>query len=398
MKNSTLTLYLEINNSNYVFFVCEKDKENNLKISHKIEAPLQGIDQKRISNLDLTFNTIKENIILIEQHCNYTFKEIVLILENFNPTFINLSGFKKLDGSQVLIENITYILNTLKSIVEETELKKTIIHIFNSKFYLDNKKIDNLPIGLFGDNYSHELSFVLMNKNDYKNLKSIFDKCNLNIKKILTKSFIKGVNISNDNKDTETFFQVRLGEKESKIFYFESNSLKSEQNFSFGTDIIIQDISKITSLKIDFIKMILNKIEFKPEISNDELIEKKYFDGYDYIKIKKKLVYEIALARIKEIFELILFKNTNFFYYNKISKNIFLEIESKSNFKCFKEIYKKTFLSNGTFNFNFIDNLSIENMLKSANQLVHFGWKKEAIPISKSKKSLIARIFDAIFG
>ena len=60
---------------------------------------------------------------MIEQNCNYTFKEIVLILENFNPTFINLSGFKKLDGSQVLLENITYILNTLKSIVEETEKK-----------------------------------------------------------------------------------------------------------------------------------------------------------------------------------------------------------------------------------------------------------------------------------
>ena len=71
-----------------------------------------------------------------------------------------MSGFKKLDGSQFLIENITYILNTLKSIVEETELKKTIIHIFNSKFYLDNKKIDNLPIGLFGDNYSVNYLFI----------------------------------------------------------------------------------------------------------------------------------------------------------------------------------------------------------------------------------------------
>ena len=398
MKNSTPTLYLEINNSNYVFFVSEKDKENNLKISHKLEVPLQGIDQNRISNLERTFNTIKENIILIEQNCNYTFKEIVLILENFNPTFINLSGFKKLDGSQVLIENITYILNTLKSIVEETEIKKTIIHIFNSKFYLDNKKIDNLPIGLFGDYYSHELSFILMNKNDYKNLKSIFDKCNLNVKKILTKSFIKGVNISNDNKNTETFFQIKLSEKESNIFYFESNSLKSEQNFNFGTDIIIQDISKITSLKIDFIKMILNKIDFKPEILNDEIIEKKYFDGYDYIKIKKKLVYEIALARIEEIFDLFLFKNTNFSYYKKFSKNIFLEIEGKSNFKLFKEVYKKTFLSNGIDNLNFINDLSSENMLKSANQLVHFGWKKEAIPMSKSRKSTIARIFDSIFG
>ena len=42
-----------------------------------------------------------------------------------------------------------------------------------------------------------------MNKNDYKG-KSIFDKCNLNIKKFY-QGFIKGVNISNDIKDTETF-------------------------------------------------------------------------------------------------------------------------------------------------------------------------------------------------
>ena len=63
-----------------------------------------------------------------------------------------------------------YILNTLKSCVEEIETKK-VLHIFNSRFYLDNKKIENLPIGLFGDFYSHELSFILINKNDYKNLK-----------------------------------------------------------------------------------------------------------------------------------------------------------------------------------------------------------------------------------
>ena len=37
--------------------------------------------------------------------------------------------------------------------------KKKIFHIFNSKFFLDKKKIENLPIGLFGDFYSHELSF-----------------------------------------------------------------------------------------------------------------------------------------------------------------------------------------------------------------------------------------------
>ena len=45
---------------------------------------------------------------------------------------------------------------------------KTAIHIFNSKFCLDNKKVENLPIGLLGDFYSHELSLSLINTNDLK--------------------------------------------------------------------------------------------------------------------------------------------------------------------------------------------------------------------------------------
>ena len=64
---------------------------------------------------------------------------------------------------------------------------KTAIHIFNSKFCLDNKKVENLPIGLFGDFYSHELSLSLINTNDLKNLKNIFENCNLKIKKLFLK-------------------------------------------------------------------------------------------------------------------------------------------------------------------------------------------------------------------
>ena len=64
-------------------------------------------------------------------------------------------------------ENISYILNSLKSTVNETENGETILHIFNSKKYFDNVYVENLPIGLFGDFYSHELTF-LINNNDLK--------------------------------------------------------------------------------------------------------------------------------------------------------------------------------------------------------------------------------------
>ena len=46
-----------------------------------------------------------------------------------NPKFINLSGFMKLNGSQILRENITYILNILKSYVDRIETKKSFTYL-----------------------------------------------------------------------------------------------------------------------------------------------------------------------------------------------------------------------------------------------------------------------------
>ena len=189
MKDSYLTLFIEINDTNFEFFVTQNDEHNNIEIAKKILVPLKGIEKSCITDFDSIFKIIKENVYSIEQKLNHTFKEIVLIIENFKPSFINITGFKKLNGSQILRENITYILNNLKSYVDEIESNKNVIHIFNSKFNLDNKKIENLPIGLFGNFYSHELSFALIDSNDYLNLKSIFDKCNLKIKKNFNKKF-----------------------------------------------------------------------------------------------------------------------------------------------------------------------------------------------------------------
>ena len=124
MKNSNYSLFIEINDLNYIFFVGDIDEQNNLKLIHKLEVPLQGIKDNRISDLDSAFKVIKENIFIIEQKFNFTFKEAVLVLENFRPSFINFTGYKKLNGSQVLRENITYILNTLKSCIDKIELKK----------------------------------------------------------------------------------------------------------------------------------------------------------------------------------------------------------------------------------------------------------------------------------
>ena len=113
MKNFSLKLFLEINFTDLVFLVGKNDENNNIDVAYELKVPLNGMDNKRITDFEKLFIAIKKNVYLIEQKFNYTFIEIVLILNNFNLTFINLSGYKKLNGSQILKENIIYILNTL---------------------------------------------------------------------------------------------------------------------------------------------------------------------------------------------------------------------------------------------------------------------------------------------
>ena len=84
-------------------------------------------------------------------------------------------------------------------------------------------------------------------------------------------------------------------------------------------------------------------------------------------------------------------------YYTKLSKVIFLEYDLKFQPKSLKEIFKIAFKKKDV-DVKFLNNFSSDEMLKTINKLVHFGWKKEAIPITDINKSIIARFFDALFG
>ena len=241
MKFNSLKLYIEIGLVEFNFIVTDETENDTLKIVHKNSSNIKGISKNKISDFDLVFNEMKNNIYSIEQKLNFIFKEANVIINNFEYSLINFSGYKKLNGSQLLKENITYIINSLKSKINELEEDRTILHIFNSKYLLDYKEVKNLPIGLFGDFYSHELSFFLINKNDFKNLNYILNKCNLRISKIIAKSFIDGTYLINTNFKSETFFKIEINKKNSQIIFFENSALKSVEDFNFGSEIIIND-------------------------------------------------------------------------------------------------------------------------------------------------------------
>ena len=400
MQTDIPTLFVEINDLNYIFVVGKYDENQNLKIIEKIITPNEGIVENKFINIDLAEKLIKKNIQTIEDKINYVFKEVTIIIDTFENSCINISGFKKLNGSQVLKENISYILNSLKLAISESEKKKTILHIFNSKSILDGVSLENLPIGLFGDFYSHELTFFLIDNNDMKNIKQVFNKNNLTIKKILIKNFIEGTQIINQNDNKiETFFKIKINKDRSHISFFDKASFRYEEYFNFGTSIIFKDISKVCSIKNEtIVKIFSDKFLGNKKIENDnEFLEEKYFDKDSYRKIRKKLIIDIVNARIEEITNIILKKNINIESLNKNNAKIFIIIEDQLIFDNFQKNFKFYISQKYNFEPDLINNFQIDSSIVSAAYLSAYGWKKEAVPVTQTKNSLITRIFKSIF-
>ena len=225
----------------------------------------------------------------------------------------------------------------------------------------------------------------------------MIDGCNLRVKKVFLKSFIQCANIDN-NENCDTFFRIEIDKEGSNVTFFENSALKLSQSFNFGSNLIINDISKITSLEKDTIKNIIFNDNLEDTYNSSEFLEEKYFAKINYRKIKKKLLYEIAAARIQELSEIILTTNINTYTLLKKSVPIFLKINDTNIHRNFKKCFKYFFSKSDSYQITFIDNQPYEKLLDDTNKIAHFGWKSEAVPIISTKKSIIARFFDLLFN
>ena len=203
-------LIIDLNDNKVIFFVVSFNEKKNFKVLKKIILDTTGIQNGRVNNVEAVSQLLKKNISDIEDDINYFFSNVAVIINPSKINCLNVSGYKKLNGSQISSNDITYILNDIKKIILESENNYSLVHLFNSNFSLDSDNLENLPIGLFGDFYNQNMTFFLVNKNILKNIKSVFSNCGLSIEKIVLKSFAEGVNLLSHNKSDKNFTIFRL--------------------------------------------------------------------------------------------------------------------------------------------------------------------------------------------
>jgi cell division protein FtsA len=392
-------LIIDLNDNNVIFFVVSFDEKKNFKLLKKIILETQGIQNGRIINIETVIQLLKKTINSIEDDMDYFFSNTTVVINPTQINCLNVSGYKKLNGSQVSNEDIAYILNDIKKIILESENNDSLVHLFNSNFSLDSDNLENLPIGLFGEFYNQNMTFFLVNKNILKNINSVFNTCGLNIEKVILKAFAEGVYLLSNNQLDKNFAILKLEKNRINVSLFKNKSYLFAEDFNFGFNLIIKDISKLCSLKIEEVENFMKEIELKNVIenNNESCLEKKYFYSSPYRKIKYQLILDIITARIEELFEVCYKKNTNIKNLKNNDK-IYIYVESSAYYKNIQYVLENIKFT--TLECIFNNNIE-QNFLAGVNgacELIGKGWEKEAIPKIYKEKSLISGFFSRLFN
>ncbi len=196
MLKKNVKLFLEINDKSLIFLVI-LEKDEIISIIQKEIIELTCVANSKLIITDEIKKRLKKTLNEIEKKNNRIFNEVIVLLNYYNPHNISISSSKNMLGSKINNDDVTFLINKLKTEILKNEKNKDIIHIFNTNFILYYKEVESIPINSTAEFYGHSLSFFLIDNDEKKKINTLCNSCNLNLERVILKNFIRGINLMN---------------------------------------------------------------------------------------------------------------------------------------------------------------------------------------------------------
>ncbi len=406
MISEDLTGIIELGNIKIKCLIFKIKSDGTAEILSSSITPSDGIHNDVIVNLTKASNAIRMCISQAEKKIKVSLKKINIVFEQ--PEFLctKFSKHKKIDGSKIDKADIEFLLSEAKKQLILNDKNQSIIHIFNHNYIVDKKNFIEEPIGVYADTLFHEMTFISAPKNNLKNIRQVFMDCDLEVEKLISRTFALGIKVLNNNDFNNGAVLINLDFEKISLGLFKNLALVHSITIPIGTNHISKDISKVCSLDLEESDLILRNIDFSLEnnqniFDENNYLKKEFFINSSIRKVSKKLILDIVKARLDEIFnklkkQLIIpsFKlNSLISYFILAEDSKFENIEkySKNFFGTnLKRIDKNDYENESNLEKNFVSSLGALKLIKD-------GWETEAIPEigekTVKKMGIISKIF-----
>ena len=383
-----------------------KINNNNPEILSTSITPSDGFHNDAVVNLSKASGAIRACISDAEKKAKIPLKKINVVIEQPDFLCTKFSKHKKINGSKIHKDDIEFLLKEAKKQLVLNDKKHSIIHIFNHNYIVDGKNFAEEPIDVYADSLTHEIAFITIPKNNLKNINQVFINCDIEIERLISRTFTLGVELLNHKELEFGSAILDLGFEKISFGLFKNLALVHSITFPIGVNHLTKDISKVCSLSLDESENIRNNIDFSFQ-NNQKLFDKNdylkniYFINSNFRKISKNLILNIIKARLDEIFEK-LKKELIIPGFNLTSGIHFLLTGGGSDISNIEKYFINFFGSNiKILNKNTLekDEVLEKNFASclGALKIIKDGWETEAIPEISGKNiektSFFAKIF-----
>ena len=398
---------IELGNINIKCLIFKIKDNNDSEILSTSITPSNGIHNDVIVNLSKASHAIRLCISTAEKKANVSLKKINVIFEQADFLSTKFSKQKKIDGSKIYREDIEFLLKEGKRQLLLNDKNQSIIHIFNYNYIVDGKTYVEEPIGIFADSLTHEITFITVPKNNLKNIAQAFINCDLEIERLISRTFVLGVELLNDKELLFGTVLINLGFERVSLGLFKNLALAHSITLPIGINHLKKDISKVCSLDLEESEVIRDNIDFSFQnnrklFDENDYLKKNYFVNTNFRKISKKLILNVIKARIDEIFHILkkqliipefnFNSGTNLLLLGEGSNLINLEKYCQNFFGLnLKNINKKDIIKNDNFKKNFASSLGAIKVIKD-------GWETEAIAKINENNIEKKGFFSKLFG
>jgi len=392
---------IELGNINLKCLIFKINKNNDTEILSATTTPSEGIFNDVVMNLKKASDSIRKSISKTEKEAKVSLKKIHVIFEQPDFLCTRFSKHKKIDDSKIHRHDIEFLLKEAKKQLMLNDKNQSIIHIFNHNYIVDGKIFIEEPINVFADSLTHEMTFITAPKNNLKNINQVFLDCDIEIERLISKTFALGVELFDTQELQAGIVLINLGSKKISLGLFKNLALVHSINFPLGIDHIANDILKVCSLNLEESFTIRNNIDFlfknnQNIFDENNFLKKDFFIDTKFRKISKDLIFNIVKARTDEIFEMLKKQLVLAGFNFSSGTNLFLTGQG-SNLNNIDQYCRNFFELNTTARKN-------ENLEKNFSacmggvKIISDGWETEAIPELKPKSIEKVGFLRKIFG
>ena len=344
-------------------------------------------------NMDNSNKIIRELIQKAEKKIGVHINSVNLLVDSPYFFSIDISLKKNLEGKKVTNEDIQYLLQEGRQLIQSNYGDKKIIHIIIEKFIFDKREFDDLPEEKIECNFlCLEIKFLCLSNLIFNQLNKNLNENQLSIKNLFCSSYVKSLDYNNlfDDFDKKVFLDI--GYKKTSITIFSKKKLIFFNCIPVGGNHITNDISQVLQITKEDSEIIKLDLKESHTIFSEKTNGKLALDSKINKSISIDLLQKVIYARIDEILNLC-FKNIDISSIVNNKKNILIFIGEGSKLLHSNSLYLKD-------EFNFISEMNFfeENNKKICMSGYNFNKKNNPHEVKVvSKKPKKTGFFEKLF-